>query len=70
MSAEDREREERLVQALRTELASVRAAAERLESASDVTAWGWRVDAVTSEALERAASFDRLAQATMDTEAP
>lgn len=69
MNAEDREREELLVHALRAELAAARSAAERLERPSDITSWQWRMDAVRKEALERAASFDRLAIAPAEGEA-
>lgn len=67
MNAEDREREELLVQALRQELAAARDAAHRLERPSDISAWQWRMDAVRKEALDRAASFDRLAAPKPDT---
>ena len=70
MAAEDREREDTLMQSLRRVLIAARAAAFRLDTAAEVSGWQARMTGATSDADEWAARFERLAPMPQETPQP
>jgi len=58
MNAEDREREERMVQAMRDVVKQARALAERVNTAQQLNGWRWRVELVTGEARAHARALE------------
>lgn len=61
MGAENVERYERMVEALHDTVRAVRACADRLTTANDVTAWEFRVTAITADADEWARRLAKVA---------
>lgn len=69
LSAENVEREDRLLSALRRQLEAARAATLRLETAGDVSAWEARMTGAIADAEDWAGRFNRLAPAPNDRSA-